>query len=138
MITYLRINKFKAKFWERVIEKKEKIALNYVRQIINEHIETQKIANGNSLDTITTSLKQLSNLDVKCIYQNKIEELEELINNRNYKGILKVCNLKKEITRDIAVNELDKDYEEKVKQQIMTNEMLQEKLKSKYFQFLYS
>lgn len=133
-----RINKFKAKFWERVIEKKEKIALNYVRQIINEHIETQKIANGNSLDTITTSLKQLSNLDVKCIYQNKIEELEELINNRNYKGILKVCNLKKEITRDIAVNELDKDYEEKVKQQIMTNEMLQEKLKSKYFQFLYS
>ena len=133
-----RINNFKAKFWERVIEKKEKIALNYVRQIINEHIETQKIANGNSLDTITTSLKQLSNLDVKCIYQNKIEELEELINNRNYKGILKVCNLKKEITRDIAVNELDKDYEEKVKQQIMTNEMLQEKLKSKYFQFLYS
>lgn len=133
-----RINKFKAKFWERVIEKKEKIALNYVRQIINEHIETQKIANGNSLDTITTSLKQLSNLDVKCIYQNKIEELEELINNRNYKGILKVCNLKKEITRDIAVNELDKDYEEKVKQQIMTNEMLQEKLKSEYFQFLYS
>lgn len=133
-----RINKFKAKFWERVIEKKEKIALNYVRQIINEHIETQKIANGNSLDTITTSLKQLSNLDVKCIYQNKIEELEELINNRNYKGILKVCNLKKEITRDIAVNELDKDYEEKVKQQIMTNEMFQEKLKSEYFQFLYS
>lgn len=133
-----RIREFKDKFWKRINEKKEKIALNYVRQTVNEYIETQKIANENSLDTITTSLKQLSNLDVNSIYQNKINELEALINDKDYKGMLRVCNLKKEITRDIAVNELDKDYEEKVKQQIMANEILQEKLRNEYFQFLYS
>ena len=70
------------------------------------------------------------------IYVKKLEQLEQINLGRDYKKLLQVCNLKKEITKNIANKELDADYEEKAKQQIMFNDGLQQYLKSTYFSFL--
>ncbi|MCK1158677.1 hypothetical protein [Streptococcus uberis] len=64
-------------------------------------------------------------------------ELEKIISDKNYEELLKVCNLKKEISRGLANDLLDKNYEEKAKQRIMNDEELKCYLREKYFSFLF-
>ncbi|WP_419079270.1 hypothetical protein, partial [Sellimonas intestinalis] len=57
----------------------------------------------------------------------------EIINRKNYNELLVICNLKKEISKELANKYLDKDFEDKAIQQIMVNQTLRKELNDKYF-----
>ena len=130
-----RIDKFKMKLWETVELRKEKIILSYVKQIVDEYVESKKISSEKSIEDICNDLKNISNFDVKKIYTDKLDQIDDIIKSQDYQKLLQVCNLKKEITKGIADRELDSNYEEKVKQHIMTDEELQTYLRKVYFDF---
>ena len=71
------------------------------------------------------------------IYENNLSRISEIIEKRDYEKLLVVCNLKKEISRGLANQYLDKDYETKAVQQIVTNHALKEDLLNKYFEFVH-
>ena len=133
-----KIYNFKEKFWSVVEDEKDKICLSFVKIIIDEHIENFKINSVKNLDSVKKGLSNITNIDVDDIYKKKLEQLDQINLNKDYKMLLQVCNLKKEISKSIANKELDADYEEKAKQQIMVNGELQQYLKSTYFSFLRS
>lgn len=132
----IKINDFKDAFWKIFEKEKSKIGLSFVKTIIDEYIENFKINSVKTLDNIKKGLSNITEIDLDDIYAKKLEQLEQINFDRDYKKLLQVCNLKKEITKNIANKELDADYEEKAKQQIMVNDRLQQYLKSTYFSFL--
>lgn len=133
-----KIDNFKEKFWKIFDKEMDKICLSYAKTIIDEYIENFKINSVKTLDNVKKGLSDITDIDVDDIYTKKLEQLEQINLNRDYKTLLQVCNLKKEISKNIANKELDADYEEKAKQQIMVNERLQQYLKNTYFSFLKS
>ena len=65
-----------------------------------------------------------------------MNELENVLTQKNYMELLKWCSLKKEISKGLANKELDNDYVEKSINIINKNKFLREKLKEKYFSIL--
>lgn len=131
-----RIDKFMNKLWEKISQRKVQIALSYVKSFIDETLSTYTIESKNSLDEIRNELNNISKINVNEIYDNKIKELDEIIATKDYKKLLQVCNLKKEVCNELANKYLDSYYIEKAKQHITTKAELQEYLRSNYFSFL--
>lgn len=130
-----RINIFKNKFWNYVEINKERIILNYVKKNADSFAFKEKVESYSNLDDIKDSLKKVSKYNVDIIYNNKKLELEKIISEKNYQELLKICNLKKEISKGLANDLLDKNYEEKAKQRIISDEQLKSYLIEKYFNF---
>ena len=81
-------------------------------------------------------MKRISDINIKQIYEDKQKEIDRIIDSKNYRLLLKVCNLKKRISKGLANNYLDSDYEEKIVQKIHTDIELQNYLRKKYFSLL--
>ena len=76
---------------------------------------------------------KISHRDVKMVYSEKIEQIQTIVQKKDYEQLLKVCNLKAEITRGLANRMLDSDYVIKATQQIQANAELKELLRKEYF-----
>ena len=76
----------------------------------------------------------LASVDDK--YSKYMNELENVLAQKNYMKLLKWCSLKKEVSKGLANQELDSDYVEKAINMISRNKSLREKLKEKYFSIL--
>lgn len=131
-----KINAFKDEFWKYVNIEKKRIALSYVKAKIEEYLENHKIRSTKKLEDMKKDLTNITNLDLDKLFNTKMNEIDKIIKNKNYEELLKICNLKKEITKSIATNCLDKDYEEKAKQRIAVDKELQLYLRDEYFSFL--
>ena len=128
-----KICAFKAKFWELVERKKEKIALDWTKKQVDEYLAKEKLESYNNVEAIKHNLKRISEYDVESIYCQKVNAIETIIAKNDYESLLLICNLKKEVSRGLANSYLDNDYEQKAIQQIIVNKALQEKLKERYF-----
>ncbi len=128
-----RIIAFKAKFWDKVAEQKEKIILTSIKNSVDEYIKKEKIQKYDTIENIKTSISNIAQYDVDSAYHEMSERLCKVISDKNYEMLLQICNLKKEISCGIANVLLDSDYEDKATQQIMTNKELQDKLLKQYF-----
>lgn len=132
-----RIEKFKNQFWNLIVNKKENIVLMNTKIIVDEHIQKQRIEEFGSVSDIEENISKIAECNVQEIYENNLSRISEIIEKRDYEKLLVVCNLKKEISRGLANQYLDKDYETKAVQQIVTNHALKEDLLNKYFEFVH-
>ena len=130
-----RIKEFKNKFFSIVEKKIERIALTSTKTAIDEKLATQKIEEDSSLERMKSNLQEITNFNIEGVYESKILEIKEIIQERDYEKLLLICNLKKEISKGLANKELDNDYIEKAKQQILTNASLKLTLRNKYLNF---
>lgn len=130
-----RIETFKEKFWEIIKKEKESVALTSTKQTVDEHIQKQKIEQYDSVEHIEDNLKNIAGYNVQETYENKLKTIEQIIEEKDYRKLLIVSNLKKKITKGTANVQLDANYEEKVVQQIMVSQRLKKTLQKVYFEF---
>ena len=128
-----KISSFKEKFFETVDKEKERIALYNTMLDTNEFLTKEKIQQCGSVEEIEENLLKISHRDVKMVYSEKIEQIQTIVQKKDYEQLLKVCNLKAEITRGLANRMLDSDYVIKATQQIQANAELKELLRKEYF-----
>ena len=128
-----KISAFKEKFFETVDKEKERIALYNTMLDTNEFLTKEKIQQCGSVEEIEENLLKISHRDVKMVYSEKIEQIQTIVQKKDYEQLLKVCNLKAEITRGLANRMLDSDYVIKATQQIQANAELKELLRKEYF-----
>ena len=128
-----KIDAFKAEFYDLVLRQRNKIALINTTEQVNEFIAKEKIQEAGSIEAIQDNMKRISEYDVQEIYNKKIQQIEETVEKKNYKQLLILCNLKKEISKGLANKFLDGDYETKAVQQIQTNVELQNIVGKNYF-----
>lgn len=129
-----KIESFKNKLVEKIENNKEKIVLSKIKKEIDLGFKEKNIGNFNSLNDLKEDYKNIFDLElVDKKYSKYMNELENILAQKNYMELLKWCSLKKEISKGLANQELDNDYVEKAINTISRNKSLREKLKRKYF-----
>ncbi|WP_436855438.1 AAA family ATPase [Staphylococcus caeli] len=110
---------------------KDKIALNIVKSSVDNILSTQKIQSMRNIEEIQEDLwKIVDTINVEELYNHEIERLELLISNKDYDGLLKVCNLKNEVLKYIPNKLGQRDYDNSAIALIKNSESLQNKLKN--------
>lgn len=129
-----KIESFKNKLVEKIKDNRKKIVLSKIKKEIDLSFKEKNIENFNSLNDLKEDYKNIFDLElVDKKYSKYMNELENILAQKNYMELLKWCSLKKEISKGLANQELDNDYVEKAINTISRNKSLREKLKRKYF-----
>lgn len=127
------IEEFKSKFFEEIEKSTGKIALTHIKKCVENYLLKEKIEEHAEFIDIQNQLKKFSNFNIQDIYAQKEKEIIQLVNDKKYFELLKVCNLKGQITGGLANRFLVGDYIEKVKEKIIVDKDLQSYILNTYF-----
>ena len=127
------IEEFKSKFFKEIEESTGKIALTYIKKCVENYLLKEKIEEHAEFIDIQNQLKKFSNFNIQDLYAQKEQEIIQLVNDKKYFELLKVCNLKGQITGGLANRFLVGDYIEKVKEKIIVDKDLQSYIRNTYF-----
>lgn len=131
-----KIENFKIEWWKLIERKKESVSLTKVKLKIEDFLQNRGIENYTSIISIKQNIQLISEIPVENIFNESNEEINKIINGKEYSKLLKICNLKKEISRGLANKYLDNNFEDKAVQCIKFNEELRSEIISKYFEFI--
>lgn len=126
------ISKSKQKLFELLSKDIEQQALLYATQKINNQLKNNMIHNQKSVDNLVTEINLLSNnIDVKRLYSERINLLNNIIANKDYALGLKHYNNKGLIC--LLTKHIVSDYNHKIFELLQISPDLVDELKNKYF-----
>lgn len=128
------ITNFKNKFFEEADRSKERIILQSTKIQVDRMISTNLIQRYSSVEEIDSEVKNSSSkINVKEIYEHEKDKLEKILKDKDYLGLLKICNLKKQIVRGCASDVIMKNYEDRAVERLGIDTELSELLRQLYF-----
>lgn len=128
-----KINDFKSEFFKEVAENTEKIALAHIKKYVENYLLTEKIKEYTTFKDIQNQLENFFDFDIQDIYEQKLNQIKQIVQDKQYFELLKICNLKRQITKGLANNLLDSKYIDKVKEKIIVDKDLQAYIRNTYF-----
>lgn len=132
-----KLKVFEEKFFDLVKKKKDEIILNKIKLKVENHLETQKIEDYSSLDNIYKDLKELCSIksELEETYNGLNKTINQILDEKNYDGLLRVCNLKGEVSKGLANNFIDSRYVEKAITSLKRDKNLMTFISNKYLNF---
>lgn len=128
------ITNFRNEFFEQADKNKEKIILQSTKIQVDRIISTNFIQNYSNIEEIVLEVQNSpSKINVKGIYEKEKRKIDKIIQDKDYTGLLKMCNLKKQIIRGCASNIIMKNYEDLSVERIGIDTELSKELRSRYF-----
>lgn len=127
------INDFKSKFFNEVEENKKRIALAYIKKYVENYLLKEKIKEYAEIKDIQNQLDNFLNFDIQELYSQKLNQINQIVKDEQYFELLKVCNLKGQITGGLANRTLVGGYIDKVKEKIIVDKDLQVYIRNTYF-----
>lgn len=131
-----KIGEFKFNFFKEIEENIEKIALTHIKKCVENYLSKEKIEEHAEFIDIQNQLKKFSDFNIQDLYAQKKNEIIKLVNDKKYFDLLKVCNLKGQISGGLANRFLVGGYINKVKEKIIVDKDLQAYIRKNYFSFL--
>lgn len=128
-----KIGKFKFKFFKEIEENTGKIALTDIKKCVENYLSKEKIEEHTEIIDIKNQLNKFSDFDIEALYTQKKEQIFQLVKNEKYLELLKVCNLKGQITGGLANKFLVGGYIDKIKEKIIVDKELQAYIRNTYF-----
>lgn len=128
------IDNFKNTFFDEAKQNEERIILQSTKIQVDRIISTSLIQKYRTIEEIDLELKNNSSkINVNNIYNHEKVKLEKILRDKDYLGLLKMCNLKKQIVRGCASNIIMKNYEDRAVERIGIDTNLSELLRKLYF-----
>lgn len=127
------IDEFKLKFFEEIEKNTGKIALTHIKKCVENYLSKEKIEEYTEIIDIKNQLKKFSDFEIQDLYAQKEEQIKQLVKNEKYLELLKVCNLKGQITGGLANKFLVGGYIDKLKEKIIVDKELQAYIRNTYF-----
>ena len=128
-----KIGEFKFNFFKEIEENTEKIALTHIKKCVENYLSKEKIEEYTEIIDIENQLKKFSDFEIQDLYAQKEEQIKQLVKNEKYLELLKVCNLKGQITGGLANKFLVGGYIDKLKEKIIVDKELQAYIRNTYF-----
>lgn len=129
-----KIRDFKNTFFEKASQNEERIILQSTKIQVDRIISTSLIQKYSTIEEIDLEVKNSSSkINVKKIYDHEKAKLEKILEDKDYLGLLKMCNLKKQIVRGCASDIIMKCYEDRAVERIGIDTNLSELLRKLYF-----
>lgn len=129
------IEKFKKEFFSTVEKNVVQISITHVKKCLENYLKTESIEKYKELEEIQKGLNDISSYNIENLFEEKKNQILQIVKDMNYSDLLKNCNLKEKISKEIANKYLDKRYMEKAKQRILTDSNLKEYVVNNYFSF---
>ena len=129
------IEKFKREFFTTVEKNVDQISITHVKKCLENYLKTENIEKYKKLEEIQKGLNNISSYNIEILFEEKKQQIRKIVEDKNYSELLKNCNLKEKISKEIANKHLDKRYIEKAKQRILTDSNLKEYIVNNYFSF---
>lgn len=121
------------KFWKKVSEEKETLAINFVKEYLHCSLKESYLKEKSDINKLQDEYNALvSKCEIVKLYNNKLNDIDDWINSKDYESAMKFFNLKKCLIYDFArviVNE----YPERMITKIKEEEELRNILINKYF-----
>lgn len=119
-------------------EKKDKIISIALKKRLDEFLEGNRIENNKpTKEDVEEFLKNLVNkFDASSMVDNITSIVEASLATSDFSAILKICNLKNEITEYRGNTEVVPNFKDKALKRIALDSDLQKKLRQKYFEEL--
>lgn len=128
------IDDFKNTFVDEAKQNEERIILQSTKIQVDRIISTSLIQKYRTIEEIDLEVKNNSSkINVNNIYNHEKVKLEKILRDKDYLGLLKMCNLKKQIVRGCASNIIMKNYEDRAVERIGIDTNLSELLRKLYF-----
>lgn len=126
-----KIKKFKNKFKTEINDNVTKLKLEYAKLRSEKILEKEKFQKYKSISDLRNSKRDLfAKIDLDKFITERENEIQTIISNDDYNGMLKICSLKEgQIIGKIVRSEIDRDYIEKAFNIIEKSEELQSILK---------
>lgn len=106
----------------------------HMKNLIDHNMENQKLDKNKSLDQLKVNLKQImEKIPIEEEYQKLDCTLTSYLKDKNYNGLLQLCNLKETMTKEVPGKTINRDYINIALYEIISNKNLQEKIKRNYF-----
>ena len=129
------IETFKKEFFATVEKNVDQISLTHVKKYLENYLKTEGIKKYKKLEEIQEGLNNISKYDINNLFKKKKKQIIKIVEDKNYSELLKNCNLKEKISKELANKCLDKLYIEKAKQRILMDSNLKEYIVNNYFLF---
>lgn len=129
------IENFKKEFFTTVENNVDQISIKHVKKCLENHLKTENIEKYKKLVEIRKGLNDISSYNIENLFEEKKQQIIKIVEDKNYSELLKNCNLKEKISKEIANKYLDKLYIEKAKQRILMDSNLKEYIVNNYFSF---
>ena len=127
------LENYSNKFWEKVSEEKETLAINFVKEYLHCSLKESYLKEKSDINKLQDEYNALvSKCEILKLYDNKLNDIDNWVNSKDYKSAMKFFNLKKCLVYDLArviVNE----YPERMITKIKEEEKLRNILINKYF-----
>lgn len=127
------LNEYYSKFWKKVSEKKETLAINFVKEYIHCSLKESYLEEKSDINKLQNEYNALvSKCEILKLYNNKLNDIDDWINSKDYESAMKFFNLKNCLIYDLA-RVIVNGYPERMITKIKEEEKLRNILINKYF-----
>lgn len=127
------LNEYYSKFWKKVSEKKETLAINFVKEYIHCSLKESYLEEKSDINKLQNEYNALvSKCEILKLYDNKLNDIDDWINSEDYESEMKFFNLKNCLIYDLA-RVIVNGYPERMITKIKEEEKLRNILINKYF-----
>lgn len=102
------VDDFKREFFALFSRSIDSLSLQYATDFINDKIHSSFISNRTDLEVIKTEFANICGIDIDQAYSTRKNYLQSLYDGQNYAEALSHCNLKKQLTRQLANKIIDR------------------------------
>ena len=127
------LNEYYSKFWKKVSEKKETLAINFVKEYIHCSLKESYLEEKSDINKLQNEYNALvSKCEILKLYDNKLNDIDNWVNSKDYESAMKFFNLKNCLIYDLA-RVIVNGYPERMITKIKEEEKLRNILINKYF-----
>ena len=107
------------------------MSIEYVTDFINDKLQSTAITERKDLLSIKTEFSDFASIDIDSLYNKRKAFLESLYDNKDYENALSNCNLKNQLTCQLA-NKVINHFVDRALEMINQTPEIQELLIRKY------
>lgn len=120
-------------FWKKVSEEKETLAINFVKEYIHCSLKESYLKEKSDIKKLQDEYNALvSKCEILKLYNNKLNDINDWINSKDYESAMKFVNFKKCLIYNFA-RIIVNGYPERMITKIKEEEKLRNILINKYF-----
>ena len=128
-----KLNQYYEDFWNTLKTNINEQVIKYVKNFIQHHISEDYLTEKKDLEILKSQLSdKIDKCDIDTLYDDKMIEINKMINEKNYESAIKFVDFKKFLLNNLAVK-LIKYYPDFVMKELAQNSELREKIREKYF-----
>ncbi len=128
-----KLNQYYEDFWNTLKTNINEQVIKYVKNFIQHHISEDYLTEKKDLEILKSQLSdKIDKCDIDTLYDDKMIEINKMINEKNYESAIKFVDFKKFLLNNLA-GKLIKYYPDFVMKELAQNSELREKIRGKYF-----